>query len=503
MSYTAKHIALIDEIKNRDKCIILHHENSLTLRSDITFKCYCGSENTKNLWMLRDVGAFCKKCTWGKMEEKRKLTRQKNKELRISESKRTIQTNDDMENFQVVVLKELNKKDFSFMCIYGWLNTHDNKWYVGQCLCFNERVKEHISRSHNSDLHKDLSSNPQQFKLYILARPPTLNDIEELQRWLNETEKHYIEKLEAFTYGYNKTMGGLLNQTDISNHKRMKQSLLEFDKHIKGCEWYFKNIGQVGLIHRDYVIPETIEFIGEMPLGYIVHKWRNNPNAFYFQIKGNLDRLYSYGYTTTHQEAKFNTVIDKDKNEENVWYSSFKNKWLVGCDWYYNIFGHVNIPTTFVVPDNDSVPNNIRKMKLGCWIIKVREGRALKKNTEIVIRKHLMRMLLMDTESWRSFLIIQALFYYIKDFAIFNYIPQSFTFPNDYRIKYLRSYGLHNIHNLLKRKNQLGSAESERYLQIKRKLNILYMYLYLKTNGKPYNHKEHLHNNPDVSQKMK
>jgi hypothetical protein len=497
---TQRHQQLIADICCRDGCIIVNVPSHQTLNKPlITFTCKCGQEYVKKLSMMKDVGAFCRECTSTKMEEKRRTTRQMNKERAVDET--AIQSHNwSFINYQLVNRIILDKTIHSFACIYGWYNTYNHTWYIGQSLNFYARTKAHVSSSHNKELHHDFTAYPDKFNLYVLSRPPVVDCINDLQLWLDQEEMKMIDKHEAYTRGYNKTKGGSASKMDVWQMKSIKQSLQMFERDKVASEWYYKNVGPLGLVRRDYVIPVDIEQIGGMRLGHIVHKWRNNRNTFYFQIKGNIESLFSYGFSWSHKEADYDRKFLNIPTCEPNWYDSFKIKWLASCEWYFCNHGHINVPQSYVVPSKNTIPVSIHGMKLGSWISKVRQKRALENDS--FVKLCLKRMLLMDTREWRMFLIEKALFFYVKDFAQFNYIPQSFSFPQDYRIQYLQGYGLSNIHNLWKRRNDENTAEHVMYHIMKKKLAILYTYLYLKTEGKPYCHGDHLKSNPDVLRNM-
>ena len=88
--------------------------------------------------------------------------------------------------------------------IYGFHDTINNKWYVGQSLDVERRIKQHYKNISLDDvnsfdyfLHKVGIEN---FEVKILKKCT--------QEELNDNEKYYVELYDAYNNGYNRTAGG-------------------------------------------------------------------------------------------------------------------------------------------------------------------------------------------------------------------------------------------------------------------------------------------------------
>lgn len=88
-------------------------------------------------------------------------------------------------------------------CIY--YNTDNNKYYIGRTICFNRRFTTHMrmlkkGTHHNCSLQKD----------YYIYGDPIFEIIEQLSNnnMLSSREKFWIKEFDAYTLGYNLTVGG-------------------------------------------------------------------------------------------------------------------------------------------------------------------------------------------------------------------------------------------------------------------------------------------------------
>lgn len=88
--------------------------------------------------------------------------------------------------------------------IYGFYDTINNKWYIGQSLNINRRIKQHYNNVSLDDtnsfdyfLHKVGIEN---FKVKILK--------ECAKEELNDAEKYYVTLYDSYNNGYNRTAGG-------------------------------------------------------------------------------------------------------------------------------------------------------------------------------------------------------------------------------------------------------------------------------------------------------
>lgn len=92
--------------------------------------------------------------------------------------------------------------------IYKIENMVNHKCYIGQAVDINKRWRRH------RETYTDATSREYEYPIYRAMRKYGIDNfsfevIEEcLREELNEKEKHYIEKYDAFFNGYNQTLGG-------------------------------------------------------------------------------------------------------------------------------------------------------------------------------------------------------------------------------------------------------------------------------------------------------
>jgi hypothetical protein len=67
--------SLLESIISRDKAILIGDYPKMNQEIRISFKCNCGEEHTKGFRLIYEVsGAFCKKCTFSKGTERKKIS---------------------------------------------------------------------------------------------------------------------------------------------------------------------------------------------------------------------------------------------------------------------------------------------------------------------------------------------------------------------------------------------------------------------------------------------
>lgn len=82
--------------------------------------------------------------------------------------------------------------------IYMFINTKNNKRYIGSTIDYEERVKQHYSSNANDKFHTALRQDKKAFIHKIIHTIPC-DDIHELRR----AESYLMEKYNTITYGYN------------------------------------------------------------------------------------------------------------------------------------------------------------------------------------------------------------------------------------------------------------------------------------------------------------
>lgn len=117
----------------------------------------------------------------------------------------------------------INNKGEEVGIIYGWYNTKNEKWYIGQTINPEQRFKDHIKLSINMDrtkFHNALRKYGLDNFIYCVLE----NNV--LRENLNMKEQEWIEYYDSFYDGYNMTAGGGgVNQITITEETRKKMSI--------------------------------------------------------------------------------------------------------------------------------------------------------------------------------------------------------------------------------------------------------------------------------------
>lgn len=143
--------------------------------------------------------------------EVHKLTNSQKKNLRIQKSLKVSILDDrdikiskyfDYIDKTVKTNLEINKKKVqtSDSCgIYKIENLNSSKIYIGQSVDIGKRWDQHKNSNSNSELHIELSHNPNNFDFHIIAKCDKKN--------LNFLEAYFIKKYDSYKNGYNLTKG--------------------------------------------------------------------------------------------------------------------------------------------------------------------------------------------------------------------------------------------------------------------------------------------------------
>ena len=103
----------------------------------------------------------------------------------------------------------LNKKGEEVGIIYGWYNTKNGKWYIGQTIDEECRFKRHIynaiNKKDNSKFHRALRKYGLDNWVYCVLEDNILREN------LNLKEQEWIEYYDSYYSGYNLTTGGDTN----------------------------------------------------------------------------------------------------------------------------------------------------------------------------------------------------------------------------------------------------------------------------------------------------
>lgn len=372
-------------------------------------------------------------------------------------------------------------------CVYGWHDTKTREWYVGQTIDFKSRTRAHLGDKDGSEFHLALQSRSADFELFVLWSPYAYETykLDDLHKKLISKEIEFISKKNSFFGGYNKTKGGVCSEIEISNYKRVLQGLKDFKVHLSAAEWYYAYVGPIGIVHRDFVVNAPGNNFHGVPLGHIVHKWRQNPGATYLVCDGNLDKLEELGFTWRSDEVPGYISKSERFSQARSQYNMgiWETKWMPALLWYFARFGHVNVPQKYIIPVDDlSVPEASRGALLGIKVSGLRYGCKTLPSTTVLV-KYLRFCPCLD--DWWDFLLIEGMMRFRTEFATDHVrIPQTFSFPSDYYILHLRDYGLgYNIANLMKRRrNTHNTAEYNRFKRIKWRLARELIWLQLHAN---------------------
>ena len=151
----------------------------------------------------------------------------------------------------------INNKGEEVGIIYGWCNTKNSKWYIGQTINPEQRFKDHIKSSKNR--HNTF---------YRAIRKYSLNNfiyciLEEnvLRENLSMREMDWIEEYDSFYSGYNETLGGEGCRGYWLGKHRSEETKKKLSEKIKGQHFgYWKG---------KHLTPETIEKLKEVRKGRI------------------------------------------------------------------------------------------------------------------------------------------------------------------------------------------------------------------------------------------
>ena len=124
----------------------------------------------------------------------------------------------------------LNEKGEEVGIIYGWYNTKNEKWYIGQTIRPEVRFKTHIHESTNQNdnnyFHRALRKYGLENFVYCVLEENVLREN------LNMKEQEWIEYYDSFYSGYNLSAGG--GQTIYSDEVKRK---LSESRKGKSCWW--------------------------------------------------------------------------------------------------------------------------------------------------------------------------------------------------------------------------------------------------------------------------
>lgn len=116
----------------------------------------------------------------------------------------------------------VNEKGEEVGIIYGWYNTKNEKWYIGQTVDENGRYNSHIRLSLNNDnthFHRALRKYGLDNFVYCVLEDNILREN------LNLREIWWIEYYDSYYNGYNMTLGGDgVRRVVISEETRRKMS---------------------------------------------------------------------------------------------------------------------------------------------------------------------------------------------------------------------------------------------------------------------------------------
>lgn len=104
-----------------------------------------------------------------------------------------------MEDFYKVK-KNLERRGFECPGVYIFTNLRNGRKYVGQSVNILNRVNTHIKGRGSQDLHEDMLLGHEFIIQFIKLKDTRFKN-------LNDLERYYIKKMNAFTQGYNKTRG--------------------------------------------------------------------------------------------------------------------------------------------------------------------------------------------------------------------------------------------------------------------------------------------------------
>lgn len=103
----------------------------------------------------------------------------------------------------------LNDKGEEVGIIYGWYNTKNEKWYIGQTIDEKRRFKQHIdgaiNKKDNGKFHRALRKYGLENWVYCVLEDNIL------RANLNMREMYWVEEFDSFYNGYNLTTGGDTN----------------------------------------------------------------------------------------------------------------------------------------------------------------------------------------------------------------------------------------------------------------------------------------------------
>ena len=174
-------------------------------------------------------------------------------------------------------INEINsKKDFSFSCIYMWINTINNKKYVGQTINFYNRMIQYKKGKYNQYMKNAIMKyGIDAFEIKIIEK-----DID--SKFLNEREQYWIDYYKSYkrefgynicqyassTLGYKHTEESKQLMSDIAT-KRFKENPMQ--------KPYGERNGMYNKKHTDKWKKEHSDFLKE--------KWKNQDYRDYWHSK--------------------------------------------------------------------------------------------------------------------------------------------------------------------------------------------------------------------------
>lgn len=357
-------------------------------------------------------------------------------------------------------------------CIYGFLNTKENKWYIGQTIDFCGRKRNHL-RANDTPFHQLLQLSRDIFKIYIIEKPDeqTLSNITNLSIWLDEREQYHISKYNSFENGYNLTKGGKCSKIDIQNFKKIKSALETFEIHKIAVKWFCERETSLSRCPRDFIITgSNDDKIENIKLGQIIHKWRQNRNSYILLKPENLEFLNSYGFDNSNK--------GRNCRQPKQWL-----KWKCCMLWVYERYGHINMIQTYIMPNESPYPDE----KFGVFITSMRTKSDFTHFHKSIQKTFTLCGFKQSQELFITFQLQQAMKYYLKEFCKFKKVPQSFKFPQSHHVLYLQNYAFgHNFRNMMKRKNDENTVEARRYEILRRDIIRFLILTYVKSENKSY-----------------
>jgi hypothetical protein len=506
---TERNAQALGDAAVRDGCTLADLPSIINKDTKIGFMCQCGVAGTKGTKMLLSGGGgFCSKCTnaaktrkaqstmderYGKpyvlqvpeMLANSIATRRARAENETAETKaarraaivqmRLSKARQTTSGLESSLVHDAQRVDFMqraliprITCIYGWQNQENRRWYVGLTTDLRKRSATHLNASDGTLFHEELKEHPERFELYILRTPSPTSFAcwNELIKWLCANERECIADLDSFRAGYNQTSGGQLGHGEIKAEKALKN----FEVHKQAVAYYHAAFGALGACPRDYVIDAPDRPFHGVRLGDVLHKWRENPKAFYLAIHGNLDFLFQHGFTWTSKEAGVDAVHTMMQRRDDMFAEQWKSKWRPALIWTFAEFGHVNVQQKYRIPRDASIPDCIQGAAVGMLVNAFRTAEV---HTQEDRRRFVLRLGMKTNMEWKSHLLITGLTHYVHGVFVEQQrgrqVPQNFVFPEDFHVYCLRNYKLGaNLRNTMKRRHDSECVEAKRWCVLRR-----------------------------------